>query len=368
MLTVVLMPVRGSSTCTAQPPQMPQSTCDALAAITFAKVRTTRRVLGSQSLKITVPGASESGCSSRSPLTARRMLYPIGSLTAGPSCRPELVTGLAVAGATITLVVPRGYVSSHTSPRPAPGLSHSVSPSRRAVATPSAMKYTGSIGPGQSGWHWGPFGDGTAAQPPRTRRKEYGNRLRGSPAIVWLTSLGLSNHTGSRAATSSRRLSDAGIGRPRIHAGSCTVCGDGFGRGLERVGDGLADLTGEVCRVADTVGPRPGPVPWPREATAITGTRTASAAPSAVAAATAATCRRCRDMTRRTTSPGACSPSTAACRAARSLCSISFISRHLSACLRGVTAPPPPPAAGTGPSRRGFHRAQAATEHFGDFG
>src|SRR5215472_13737931 len=115
------------------------------------------------------------------------MLYPVGKRTGDPSCRSELVTCWAVDAAAVTSVVPRGNVSNHIVSRPLPGLSHSVTPARRAVVAPSAMKYTTPLGPGQSGWHACQFRDGMATQPPGTRVKVYAYRLRGSPAIVWLT-------------------------------------------------------------------------------------------------------------------------------------------------------------------------------------
>src|SRR5262249_16519079 len=88
----------------------------------------------------------------------------------------------------------------------------------------------------------------------------------------------------------------------------------------------------------------------------------------AAAAATRPTSRLCRRMTRCTMSPGACSPSTAACIVARSSCSMSVICG--TSVMRGQSALRVDCIAQPGQRPRGLalYRAETASEHLGYLG
>ena len=91
----------------------------------------------------------------------------------------------------------------------------------------------------------------------------YGKALPGSPAIGWLVSAGLVNQTGSLAVTSSRRLSEGGIGRPRSQDGSWPP-----GPGPE---------LGDRCGCGPPGGTAVLPAGWPSEEATATGTATSAA-------------------------------------------------------------------------------------------
>src|SRR5258708_6820452 len=138
---VALIPVDRSSTCTGQFTQIgPQAISSGLVAITSLKVPVTRRVFGSQSLYVTVPGASYLGASRRSAPTARWIQYPAGRRNLGPTGRPAVVTSCARADIAPMSSVLRWKVSIHTAPLRYAALTPYPGPMRVAVGEPSAMK------------------------------------------------------------------------------------------------------------------------------------------------------------------------------------------------------------------------------------